>query len=536
MAANFFEFQQQVTGRKRKPVQEKRSEGAAPPSGVDVAGGPEPLTVSQLTAMIDKAIKSGLPPTVWVKGEVSNYHHHQASGHHYFTLKDASACIECMMYRSDAERLKFSPEDGLELLANGRVQVYGKRGRYQLYVTALEPLGQGALELAFQQLYAKLEAEGLFAPERKRPVPLYPRRVALVTSSNTAALHDMLKVLRRFPWLRLFLYHVPVQGDGAGDRIAAAIHHLNRHAHAVGGVDVILLGRGGGSLEDLWAFNEERVARAVANSSIPVVTGVGHEVDVSIADLVADHHAHTPTEAAQVVTAYWRTARDGVEAGGLRLRRALQSVVQAAQARLAAVERHEVFRRPLDRFRRLRQVVDEYERALTLAACECLRRAERRARDLACRLDALGPAALLRRRRERLVGLEGRLLGAASKRLRAGRERVAELSAALEAQHPRHAVNLGAQHLEAMSLRLRRAADDQCRRQSMRVEALARQLEAVGPRQVLRRGYSITTRKRDGSVVRGADQVKAGDRLVTHLQDGSVESTVADAKQLPLFE
>lgn len=533
MAGNFFEFQQKVT-RKRRPTAPEAERGsgnaAAPPPGS------EPLTVAQLTAMIDKALKAGLPAVVWVKGELSNYHLHEASGHLYFTLKDASSCIDCMMYRSDAERLKFTPEDGLEMLAGGRVQVYARKGRYQLYVTTLEPLGQGALELAFRQLYAKLEAEGLFEPERKRPLPAYPRRIALVTSSNTAALHDMLKVLRRFSWLKLFLYHVPVQGDGSGAKIAAALNHLNRHARSIGGLDIILLGRGGGSLEDLWAFNEEPVARAVAASPVPVVTGIGHEIDVSIADLVADYHAHTPTEAAQVVTTHWRLARDAVEMAGVRLRRALRGRVESARARLNAVERHEVFRRPLHRVQALRQVVDEYQKALSLAACECLRRRDRMLRDLACRLDLLGPTALLRRRRETLVALEARLASGSARRLRVGTDRLAALALRLTAADPRHRLQLAKARLDQSAQRLGRALDAKRTQFGLRVEALAAHLEAVNPHRVLQRGYSITTRRRDGRILRNAADVKPGDRIVTHLAEGEIGSTVEDARQLPLFE
>ena len=325
MGTNFFEFRDQVIGARPKPKSAKPL--AASHSSVAGAGrraGADALTVTQLTTRIDGVIRAGFPAPLLVKGELSNYRPNPSSGHAYFTLKDAGACVNCVMWKSDAAQLRFTPADGMEVLARGFVQVYAQQGKYQLYVSGLQPLGQGALEMAFQQVRAKLEAEGLFAPARKRPLPRFPTRVVLVTSSATAALQDMLKVLRRFPWLRLFLYHVPVQGDGCGARIAHGIADVNRRMAAHGGADVILLARGGGSLEDLWGFNEEAVARAVAASRAPVVTGIGHEVDTSIADLVADHHAHTPTEAAQVVTAHWRGAREAVEFAGVRLGRALR--------------------------------------------------------------------------------------------------------------------------------------------------------------------------------------------------------------------
>jgi exodeoxyribonuclease VII large subunit len=371
-----------------------------------VAPAATPLSVTELTRQIERAIKSGVPAAVLVKGEISNYRPRRGgSGHLYFTLKDASACIDCVMWADAAARLKFEPSDGVETLAAGRIGVYADKGKYQLYVSTLSPLGKGALELAFQQLRAKLEKEGLFSPERKKPLPRYPSRIALVTSSATAALQDMLKVLRRFPWLELKLHHVPVQGEGAAEKIAAALNSLNKH----GSVDVILLARGGGSLEDLWAFNEEVVARAVAASRIPIVTGIGHEVDVSIADLAADHHAHTPTEAAQTVTAHWRNAKDLVSVSSTRLRRALRQIVLDARQRLASIARHEVFRRPMDRVNVLRQMLDDRQRILAFRTSNALRRRGVKLSELERRWAHSDPRHAIALRRAKLDAMEGRL-------------------------------------------------------------------------------------------------------------------------------
>jgi exodeoxyribonuclease VII large subunit len=244
---SFFEFRARMT-------QQRRVEPTPTPL-VQAGSAAKPLTVAQLTRQIERALRENLPPTFLVKGELSNFKANAASGHFYFTLKDKDACVDCVMFQSEAARVKFKPRDGMELLASGSVRVYAQRGKYQLYTTSLQPLGQGALELAFQQLRAKLQDEGLFDESRKKPLPEFPMRIAIVTARGAAALQDMLKVLRRFPWLKLMVYSVPVQGDGAAPQIAAAIRHLNkRHARDLGGVDVILLGRGGGSLEDLWAF------------------------------------------------------------------------------------------------------------------------------------------------------------------------------------------------------------------------------------------------------------------------------------------
>jgi exodeoxyribonuclease VII large subunit len=534
MGANFFDFREQVTAPKRKPTGVKPlAQGAASPA---VATGTDALTVSQLTGHIDRVIRAGFPAPVLVRGELSNYRPNAASGHVYFTLKDGGACVNCVMWKSDAARVRFTPADGMEVLARGNVQVYAQQGRYQLYVSGLQPLGQGALELAFQQMRAKLEAEGLFTPERKRPLPRFPSRIVLVTSKQTAALQDMLKVLRRFPWLRLFVYHVPVQGDGCGQRIAEGLDRLSRGAERLGGFDVAILSRGGGSLEDLWGFNEECVARAVANCAIPVVTGIGHEVDTSIADLVADHHAHTPTEAAQVVTAHWRGARDAVDASGLRLSRAVRGMVQHARQRLIGCERHEVFRRPLYRVLALRQLLDDRQRALAMAAGERVGALHRRVESLASDLQRTPPQVILARKREWLIVLEQAVSNFMAQRLRHARERVNDLGGRLGTRHPRGAVLLASHRLDSIAERLRRGMDNACRRERQRVDGLERYLWAVSPEQVLKRGYSITTRKKDGRIVRRADDLKAGERIVTRLAEGQVESVVDDANQPPLFE
>jgi exodeoxyribonuclease VII large subunit len=459
-----------------------------PAAPAESAAAGEPVTVTQLTRQIERAIKSGVPAAVAVRGELSNFKPQRGgSGHLYFTLKDPSACIDCVMWNDAAARLKFALSDGLDVIAAGRIGVYADRGKYQLYVNSLSPLGKGALELAFQQMRAKLEKEGLFAGERKKPLPAYPTRIALVTSSATAALQDMLKVLKRFPWLRLSLYHVPVQGDGAAEKIAGALRWLNGRSDSI---DVILLSRGGGSLEDLWAFNEEAVARAICASRIPIVTGIGHEVDVTIADLVADHHAHTPTEAAQTITAHWRNAADLLDASGIRLRRGLRQVVQQARQRLTAVERHEVFRRPLDRINQLRQLLDDRQRGMTLAISTALRR-------------------------------------------RSGQ--LAQLQARLAQRHPRHLIALRLAAVSALRNSLRKAMLDDARRRAARLDALETHLRAVGPQEVLRRGYTITMRKKDSMPIRKATDAKPGEKILTQFSDGKVESVVQDPNQPTLF-
>jgi exodeoxyribonuclease VII large subunit len=519
MTMDFFAFQQQMAKRREE----------TPPKR-------QPLTISQLTAQIERTLASSFPERLLVKGEASNLNLNQASGHLYFTLKDAHACIECVMYRSDADRLRFTPEDGMELLTTGQLMVYAPRGRYQLRVTRLDPVGRGALEVALRQLQAKLEAEGLFAAERKKPLPAYPQRVAIVTSTNTAALQDILKVLRRFTWLKLMVYHVPVQGQGAGQQIAQALADLGRGAEGLGGIDVIILARGGGSLEDLWEFNQECVARAIAASHIPVVTGVGHEIDVSIADLVADYHAHTPTEAAQVVTTRWREAREELEQQVVHLGRLLRALLQQARQRLSGIERHELFRRPLDRVNSARQLLDDRHKALALAMGARLRKLAGQVQAVTSRLEQYRPASIVLRYRSRLAGAQQRLTAVMASRLGTQRQRLSRLMTALGERHPRHALVLAGQRLAASSRRLSLAMQRVLQRRRQGLEARQIHLNALGPEQVLKRGYSITTLKKGGKVVRSAQDVKEGDRLVTRLADGQVESTVQDKQQLPLFE
>jgi exodeoxyribonuclease VII large subunit len=467
---------------------------------------PQALTVSQLTAMIDGALRKGLPQAVLVRGEISNVNLHRASGHLYFTLKDSSNCIDCVMWHSDLARLKFKPIDGTELLASGRVGVYGPRGRYQLYVSTLNPIGQGALELAFQQLRAKLAAEGLFAIERKKPLPKYPLHIALVTSRQTAAYHDMLKVLRRFSWLRLMLFDVPVQGEGSAEVIAQALQALGARGEGQGAredrislaprrlplaPDVILLARGGGSLEDLWEFNEEIVARAIARSQIPIITGIGHEVDISIADLVADYHAHTPTEAAQVVVTHWRTARDALGVLALRMRRELHQTLQHAHNRLEHIERHDIFRRPTHRLNVLRQHLDDQQRRLALAAMRVVRR---------------------------------------------GQARLTPLEALMIKCHPRNDLQRRRERMDHLSDGLRRGVHSMHQQLTTRLDAMQRTLLALSPQAVLGRGYSITRLKRGGKLVQSTNDVKPGDLLQIQLRDGNLESIVQDQRQGKLFD
>ncbi len=385
------------------------------PVPVDKPGEPVmgPLTVSQVTAMVKRVIEEGLPPTVHVVGEISNFKRH-LSGHLYLTLKDAQSELSCVMWRSGAAKLKFAPKDGLEVIATGSVEVFERAGRYQFYIRKLEPRGVGALELAFRQLRKKLSNEGLFDEKRKQPLPPYPTRIALVTSPTGAAVADIVRTIqRRYPCVSLLLYPVRVQGPGAAEEIAAAIRRISEAREQLGGVDVMIVGRGGGSLEDLWAFNEEIVARAIYASRVPIISAVGHEVDVSIADLVADVRAATPTAAAELAVPVLGEVLADVDSLAARMNRTLSAGLELSTTRLTACLQRYPYRDPLVMPRRLEQQVDE----------------------LSLRLERSGPATTIPGLAERAKRL-GRLLPAAMHRrlvfaneqLRGSGERLAALS------------------------------------------------------------------------------------------------------------
>lgn len=350
------------------------------------------LTVSQVTRQIKDAVEGSFP-RVCVVGEVSNCTR-AGSGHIYLTLKDDVAQLRAVVWRNTAARLRFDVHDGLEVVAVGPVEVYEARGTYQLVVEQLLPQGLGALELAFRQMCAKLEAEGLFAPERKRALPRFPRRIALVTSPTGAAVRDMLQVItRRWPAACVVILPVAVQGDGAAEQIAHALRSVYRLPH----VDVVVAGRGGGSLEDLWAFNEEVVARAIFDCPIPVVSAVGHEIDVTVADLVADRRALTPSEAGELVVPQVAEVRAELAALGRHLIQGLRRQAQAARVRLDGLAARRVLAKPVERLRELSLRLDELELRLKRAAAWRVERGRQQSANYAARLDALSPLRVLER-------------------------------------------------------------------------------------------------------------------------------------------
>lgn len=328
-----------------------------------------------------------------VRGEVSNYKCYP-SGHHYFSLKDEQGSIRCVMFRGDAARLRFKPVNGLSVIAYGRVSVYPRDGQYQLYCTQLMEDGRGALDRAFEELKKKLEAQGLFDPAKKQPLPAYPRRIALVTSPAGAAVRDMIRILRqRWPLTQVLVVPVRVQGEGAAEEIAAAIHQVNNRDD----IDLIITGRGGGSREDLWAFNEEPVAWAIALSNIPVISAVGHEPDVTISDYVADLRASTPSNAAELAVPDQQQERQRLEGLTLRLRQAMEVQLDRDRKELRRLEQSRVLRNPVAVVDDQRMHLDGVQRRLAMALERTLRRGRVELAGLAGRVDAMSPLKVLSR-------------------------------------------------------------------------------------------------------------------------------------------
>ena len=353
---------------------------------------PQIQTISELTGEIKDLIEGNLPE-VWVQGDVSNCIK-ASSGHVYLTLKDEKAQLAAVIWRNAASKFRFDLHDGLQVVANGSVEVYAPRGSYQLIIRQLIPHGVGALELAFRQMHAKLAAEGLFEPHRKRPIPMFPRRIALITSPTSAAVRDLIQVItRRWRAADIVVVPVKVQGEGAAAEIAAAL----RSVHLIPNVDVVICGRGGGSLEDLWAFNEEVVARAIAACQLPVISAVGHEIDVTIADLVADVRALTPSEAGERVVPHQDEVRQALDGLKQRLASGLRDRAATARLKLDNLATRRVLARPFQRVHDEFTRLDELESRLLRAARQRAVTARQKLDLAAASLDALSPLKVLGR-------------------------------------------------------------------------------------------------------------------------------------------
>ncbi|MFQ2621651.1 exodeoxyribonuclease VII large subunit [Aeromonas caviae] len=438
------------------------------------------FTVTRLNSAVRMILEQDLG-LVWLTGELSNLAM-PSSGHWYFSLKDMSAQVRCAMFKGNNRRVPFRPQDGMQVLVQARVSLYEPRGDYQLIIESMQPAGDGMLALRFEELKRRLGAEGLFDEGRKRPLPREPRAVGLVTSATGAALHDMLTVLRRrAPDLPVFIYPTQVQGSAATAQIVSAIMLANRRAE----VDVLIVGRGGGSLEDLWCFNEEAVARAIAGSAIPVVSAVGHEVDVTISDFAADLRAPTPSAAAELV------APDS----GARAQR----LVHLRQRLTQAMSRHQVAAR----------------HGFVL---------------LQKRLDHQDPKRRLEQQSQRLDELDRRLQQHLRDRLHQGERRLAGLAMRLQARSPEKLLAIGKRRHQLAEERLHALI---AKRQDLarhRLAMLGARLDGISPLATLGRGYAIV-RTPSGEVIRRASQVNAGQTLITTLAEGALRVRVDEIHQ-----
>ena len=438
-------------------------------------------TVSDLNRAARGLLEGNLP-LLWVEGEISNLAR-PASGHLYFSLKDSQAQVRCALFRNRNQLLRFKPADGMHVLVRGRVSLYEPRGDFQLIAEHMEEAGHGALQRAFEALKQKLAAEGLFDPARKRPLPKIPRSIGVITSPSGAALRDIMSVIRRrYPLARVMLYPVPVQGEGAAEKIAAMIKLASSRADC----EVLILARGGGSLEDLWAFNEESVARAIRASTIPVVSGVGHETDFTIADFAADLRAPTPTGAAELVTPDATAWRRALMEQLLRLEQAAERFLENLRERL-----------------------------------EWCRQ----------RLDQLQPGRVLRDRAQRLDELELRLRQGMRLHIKHESAQLAAATARLREHSPAQRLRQASDRLISLAQRLKAAAQADVLAARNRAVLAVRALDAVSPLATLNRGYAIVTDAASGAVISHVDAARPGQTVRAQLADGSLLAEVKDTKR-----
>ncbi|HEX7058214.1 MAG TPA: exodeoxyribonuclease VII large subunit [Bacilli bacterium] len=436
------------------------------------------LTVKDLTRYIKMKFDSDtLLQEVWVRGEISNFTHHN-SGHMYFTLKDEDSRVKCVMFATHNQRLGFIPKNGGNVLARGSISVYERDGQYQFYVTHMQPDGIGNLYLAYEQLKQRLEAEGLFAPERKRPLPRFPRAVGVITSPTGAAVRDIITTLqRRYPAVPILLFPVHVQGELAPPSIVKAIEEMNR----LGEVDVLIIGRGGGSIEELWAFNEESVARGIAASRIPVISAVGHETDFTIADFVADVRAATPTAAAELAVPQHVELRERLH----RLKYELRQNLSALLSRK---------RDELERLRRAPQLMNPMRQLLQ-------------------------PKERLDRATEQLIyKIRGKMF-TARRQMDAWERRISR-------QHPGERLSLAREKVAARKKELPRLMKQLCAEKRTRTSALIRQLDALSPLKVMDRGYSLVYANDGRTLVKSINGVAPGDIVSVRLADGNMRCEV----------
>lgn len=460
----------------------------------------QPLSISQLNLRARQLLETHLNQ-VWLQGEISNLTMH-SSGHWYFTLKDAKAQIRCAMFRGDNSKLRFKPQNGMQIIARGRVSLYEGRGDYQLIADFMQPAGIGDLQAAFEQLKTKLNDEGLFNPEFKQPLPEHPKHIAIVSSAQAAALQDILTAFRRRnPGILLSVVPVPVQGAGAAERIARAIYLLN-HSQFEQPIDAIILARGGGSIEDLWAFNEEVVARAIFSSDIPLVSGVGHETDFTIADFVADLRAPTPTAAAEILSPDLFEQRQNILAYQQYLIKLIQQRISQQQREFSLLAKR--VQQPQFILRETQQRNDWLEQRLVRALRNQLQAQHQQQQHLQQRLKQLEPKQQLRALHLRLERAQAQL------------NRV-----------PQRYLQQRSLSLQPLEARLQRAVQPTLTDAKQRLLAATKLLQTVNPLQTLERGYAIAFDSEQRAIT-DSKQIAVGDDITVRLRHGQLRCQVRD--------
>lgn len=436
------------------------------------------FSVSQLNRQAKQLLETHLP-LVWVSGEISNFAR-PGSGHWYFSLKDEHAQVRCAMFKNANQRLRWQPQAGTQVIARVRVSLYEGRGDYQLIVEHMEQSGTGALQQAYEQLKAKLQQEGLFDADRKQALPLFPQHIGVITSPSGAAIRDILSVLkRRYPIAPVTIIPVAVQGESAAPEMINAL----QKAVNFGKLDVIIIGRGGGSIEDLWAFNNEALARAIANCSIPIISAVGHEIDFTLCDFVADVRAATPSASAEIATQdleEWQLAIDGWQQ---QLFRQQQLYIQQKQQQLLFLQK-------------------------------CLRH----------------PGERIKHQQQQLIKLEDRLIRAISTQLSEKRLKLEKQQHCHQQQHPKMRMNQLKEKLQHIDNRQRLAIQHRLKEKQYRLSSAVQLLNAINPLDVLGKGYSITQRETDNAIITNSDHIQAGDTVVTRLEKGCFKSIVIEIK------
>ena len=477
-------------------------------------------TVSRLNREVRVLLERGFG-NLWLEAEISNFAR-PSSGHWYFSLKDAGAQVRCAMFRQRNMLSAFTPRDGQKVLVRARIGLYEPRGEYQLLVDHMEDAGLGALQRQFEQLSAKLAAEGLFAAERKRPLPRLPTRIGVITSPTGAAVRDILQVLgRRFPAIPILIYPVSVQGAGAAADIIAAVQLAGRRAEC----DVLILARGGGSLEDLWSFNDERLARAIVASPIPIISGIGHEIDFTIADFAADVRAPTPSAAAELVVPDVEEWTEACLRFAARLQRAMRRHLEDRAGRLRWLSGRAAVVSPVARLAQHTQRLDELEDCLHRAVQRLLRNHRERLGWLAGRSSLVNPAVRVTHQLLRLEGLQQRLERSWQHDLRARRSLLSARQSRLWQASPVARLRGAAAQQSALTGRLEAAVLAQTRKARERLLPLMRTLHAVSPLATLERGYAIVSTQR-GEIVRDPAQARPGMVIEARLAHGRLRAKV----------